>query len=290
MTDSQPPGLIGAELLDLATQQAQEEQQGWCPPETPERRAKSRPMTKTAYARQMYPLQVELQKFQRWVRDNGIRVCVLFEGRDAAGKGGAIERLIENLNPRNYRVVALGKPTDEEQGQWYFQRYIRHLPNRGEIVLFDRSWYNRAGVERVMGFCTESQTMAFLQTAPALEGMLIDSGVHLVKLWFSVSRKEQRQRLHQRETDPLKQWKLSPIDVEAQRRWSDYSRARDAMFRHTSTAQSPWVRIRSDDKKRARLNAIRYLLGLFDYSGRDPSVLQLDRRIVSVPKLTSESI
>ncbi len=290
MTESQPPGTPLATLLDLATLQAQEEQRYGCPPDMQERRARPKPMTSKEYRAQMYPLQVELQKLQRWVQDKGIRVCVLFEGRDAAGKGGAIKRVIENLNPRSYRVVALGKPTLEEQGQWYFQRYIRHLPNRGEIVLFDRSWYNRAGVERVMGFCTEAQTKDFLQTTPALENMLINSGVHLVKLWFAVSKKEQRKRFHQRETDPLKQWKLSPIDIEAQRRWSDYSHARDAMFQHTSTPQSPWIRIRSDDKKRARINAIRYLLCLFDYTDRDPSVLQLDRRIVSSPKITSTSL
>ncbi|NVK44144.1 MAG: polyphosphate kinase 2 [Oceanospirillaceae bacterium] len=277
--------MTSADLLDLATLRAQEEREDWRPAGQDERRAPLKRMTKGEYEREMYPLQVELQKFQRWIQENRIRLCVLFEGRDAAGKGGTIKRVIENLNPRNYRVVALGKPTEQERGQWYFQRYIRQLPDAGEIVLFDRSWYNRAGVERVMGFCTKAEAREFLETAPQLEQMLIRSELHLVKFWFAVSKKEQRKRFHQRETDPLKQWKLSPIDVEAQRRWDDYSKARDEMFRHTSTAESPWVWIRSDDKKRARLNAIRYLLGLYDYDDRDDSVLELDRRIVSMPRI-----
>ncbi|GGO82930.1 hypothetical protein GCM10011348_25430 [Marinobacterium nitratireducens] len=276
--------LISTELLDLATLHLHEEADSELAAGQLERRERPNRMTKARYKREMYPLQIELQKFQRWVQEYRIPLCVLFEGRDAAGKGGTIKRVIENLNPRNYRVVALGKPTEQELGQWYFQRYIKQLPNAGEIVLFDRSWYNRAGVERVMGFCTRAEVKEFLHTAPQLERMMMDSGLHLVKLWFMVSKKEQRRRFHQRETDPLKQWKLSPIDVEAQRRWNDYSRARDDMFRYTSTPESPWVCIRSDDKKRARLNAIRYLLGLYDYTDRDTSVLQLDRRIVSIPR------
>lgn len=278
--------LTGAQLLEVAVQCAQEEIADWRPADTDERRKKVPRMGRKAYREALYPLQIELQKFQRWVRQNGIRICVLFEGRDAAGKGGTIKRVIEHLNPRGYRVVALEKPTEQEQGQWYFQRYIQHLPNRGEIVLFDRSWYNRAGVERVMGFCSKAEVEEFLRTVPNLERMLVGSGLHLVKFWFAVGKKEQRRRFHRRETDPLRQWKLSPIDVEAQRRWDDYSKARNEMFRRTSIVEAPWVRIRSDDKKRARINAIRYLLSLYDYADKDPSVLKLDRRIVSLPKIT----
>ncbi|WP_020683131.1 polyphosphate kinase 2 [Marinobacterium rhizophilum] len=275
------------EMLAIDVQSAQDEEPNWRPANLNERRRKTPRMSAKEYRRDMHALQIELQKFQRWVRENGIRICVLFEGRDAAGKGGTIKRLIEHLNPRGYRVVALEKPTEQEQGQWYFQRYIKHLPNAGEIVLFDRSWYNRAGVERVMGFCSQAQVDAFMQSAPALEQMLVNSGLRLVKLWFSVSKKEQRRRFHRRETDPLRRWKLSPIDLEAQRRWRDYTHAKEAMFQHTSTTEAPWVQIRSNDKKRARVNAIRYLLSLYDYPDRDLTLLQLDRRIVSSPKITT---
>ncbi|XKF14654.1 polyphosphate kinase 2 [Halomonas sp. BLK-85] len=191
----------------------------------------------------------------------------MFEGRDAAGKGGTIKRFMEHLNPRGSRVVALEKPTETEQGQWYFQRYIKHLPTQGELVLFDRSWYNRAGVERVMGFCSEQQYQDFLRQAPELERNLVGSGLHLIKFWFSVSREEQLRRFKERELHPLKRWKLSPIDLASLEKWEDYTVAKEAMFFHTDNSECPWVVIKSDCKKRARLNAMRYVLNAFDYEG-----------------------
>jgi len=226
-------------------------------------------LSRKSYERQKYGLQVELLKLQRWVRQDGQKVVVLFEGRDAAGKGGTIKRFMEHLNPRGARVVALDKPTEEERGQWYFQRYVRHLPTAGEIVLFDRSWYNRAGVERVMGFCTDREYAEFMRQCPVFEQNLVQSGIHLVKFWFSVSREEQRRRFGERKAHPLKQWKLSPVDTASLDKWSDYTKAKEAMFFHTDTADAPWTVIKSDDKKRARLNALRFLLHSFPYDGKE---------------------
>lgn len=238
-------------------------------------------MLRRNYERQKYQLQVELLKLQAWVKRTGQRVVILFEGRDAAGKGGTIKRMMEHLNPRGARVVALEKPTPTEQGQWYFQRYVQHLPTAGEIVLFDRSWYNRAGVERVMGFCTNEQYEEFMRQAPDFERHLVRSGVHLFKFWFSVSRKEQRRRFKERENHPLKQWKLSPIDKASLDKWDDYTRAKEAMFFETDTADSPWTVIKSDCKKRARLNAMRYVLTKLDYTSKDPKAIgKIDSLIV----------
>ncbi len=226
-------------------------------------------LSRKTYEKQKYHLQVELLKLQRWVRETGQKVVIIFEGRDAAGKGGSIKRFMEHLNPRSARVIALEKPTERELGQWYFQRYVQHLPTSGEMVFFDRSWYNRAGVERVMGFCTNEQYETFMKQAPDFERHLIESGIHLVKFWFSVSRDEQRRRFAQREAHPLKQWKLSPIDKASLDKWADYTLAKEAMFYNTDTAESPWIVIKSDCKKRARLNAMRYVLNKLPYDGKD---------------------
>lgn len=226
-------------------------------------------MSRKNYEEQKYHLQVELLKLQAWVRETGQRVVIVFEGRDAAGKGGTIKRFMEHINPRGARVVALEKPTETERGQWYFQRYVKHLPTAGEIVLFDRSWYNRAGVERVMGFCTDEEYHEFMRQAPEFEKHLVNSGIHLVKFWFSVSRDEQRRRFKEREIHPLKQWKLSPIDLASLDKWDDYTRAKEEMFYHTDTAESPWTVVKSDCKKRARLNAMRYVLKRLPYEGCD---------------------
>ena len=226
-------------------------------------------MSRKTYEAQKYHLQVELLKLQSWVRESGQRVVILFEGRDAAGKGGAIKRFMEHLNPRGARVVALEKPTPVEQGQWYFQRYVQHLPTRGEIVLFDRSWYNRAGVERVMGFCAPDEVDEFLRQAPEFERNLTRSGVHLIKFWFSVSREEQRRRFRERERHPLKQWKLSPVDIASLDKWDEYTAAKQEMFLHTDAAEATWTVIKSDCKKRARLNAIRFVLHTLPYEGKD---------------------
>jgi polyphosphate kinase 2 len=230
-------------------------------------------MSRKNYERQKYRLQVELLKLQAWVKETGQRVVILFEGRDAAGKGGAIKRFMEHLNPRGARVVALEKPSDVERGQWYFQRYVEHLPTRGEIVLFDRSWYNRAGVERVMGFCSAAEYDEFMRQAPEFERHLVRSGVHLFKFWFSVSRAEQRRRFKERRAHPLKQWKLSPVDMASLDKWHDYTVAKEQMFLHTDTSDSPWTVIKSDCKKRARLNAMRYLLHRLPYNNKDLAVL-----------------
>lgn len=227
-------------------------------------------LSRKSYEKQKYGLQVELLKLQRWVKESGQKVVVLFEGRDAAGKGGTIKRFMEHLNPRGARVVALDKPTEDERGQWYFQRYVSHLPTAGEIVLFDRSWYNRAGVERVMGFCTDKEYAEFMRQCPVFEQNLVHSGIHLVKFWFSVSREEQRRRFAERKSHPLKQWKLSPIDAASLDKWSDYTKAKESMFFHTDTADAPWTVIKSDDKKRARLNALRFMLHSFNYAEKDP--------------------
>lgn len=226
-------------------------------------------MRRASYEREKFKLQVELLKLQAWVKETGQRVVILFEGRDAAGKGGTIKRFMEHLNPRGARVVALEKPSEIERGQWYFQRYVQHLPTRGEIVMFDRSWYNRAGVERVMGFCSDAEYTEFMRQAPEFERNLVRSGVHLIKFWFSVSQDEQRRRFKEREAHPLKQWKLSPIDKASLDKWDDYTRAKEAMFFETDTADSPWTVIKSDCKKRARLNAMRYVLHLLPYGTKD---------------------
>ena len=217
-------------------------------------------------------LQIELLKVQKWVKEAGQRIVTLFEGRDAAGKGGTIKRFMEHLNPRLARVIALDKPSDAERGQWYFQRYIQHFPTHGEMVFFDRSWYNRAGVERVMGFCTPQEYLEFLRQCPEFERMLVNSGVRLVKYWFSVSRQEQMRRFISRRDDPLKQWKLSPLDIRSLDRWDDYSEAKKDMFFHTDTGDAPWVVIKSDDKKRARINCLRHFLSLLDYPDKDLQV------------------
>ena len=217
-------------------------------------------------------LQIELLKVQKWAKGTGQRIVTLFEGRDAAGKGGTIKRFTEHLNPRLARVVALDKPSDGERGQWYFQRYIQHFPTHGEMVFFDRSWYNRAGVERVMGFCTPQEYVEFLRQCPEFERMLANSGVRLVKYWFSVSRQEQMRRFISRRDDPLKQWKLSPLDIRSLDRWDDYRKAKTAMFFHTDTGDAPWVVIKSDDKKRARINCLRHFLSLLEYPDKDLQV------------------
>jgi polyphosphate kinase 2 len=230
-------------------------------------------MSRRAYEKQKYRLQVELLKLQAWVKETGQRVVILFEGRDAAGKGGTIKRFMENLNPRGARVVALEKPSEIERGQWYFQRYIEHLPTCGEIVLFDRSWYNRAGVERVMSFCTAAEYDEFMRQTPEFERHLVRSGVHVFKFWFSVSRAEQRRRFKERKAHPLKQWKLSPVDLASLDKWDAYTMAKEAMFLHTDTSDTPWTVIKSDCKKRARLNAIRYLLHRLPYTKKDAQAI-----------------
>jgi polyphosphate kinase len=228
-------------------------------------------MLRKNYEEQKYALQVELLKLQAWVKETGQRVVILFEGRDAAGKGGTIKRIMEHLNPRGAHVVALEKPTELERSQWYFQRYIQHLPSAGEIVLFDRSWYNRAGVERVMGFCSNDEYNEFMRQAPEFERNLIRSGIHVIKFWFSVSKKEQRRRFKERQVHPLKQWKLSPIDLASLDKWDEYTKAKEAMFFYTDTADVPWTVIKSDCKKRARLNAMRYVLHKLPYNQKDLS-------------------
>ncbi len=231
-------------------------------------------MRRSAYEKQKAELQVELLKVQRWVKETGQRVVVLFEGRDAAGKGGTIKRFMEHLNPRGARVVALEKPTDEERGQWYFQRYVKQLPTAGEIVMFDRSWYNRAGVERVMGFCTAGDYLEFMRQAPEIERMLVRSGIRLFKYWFSVSKNEQQRRFARRKREPLKQWKLSPMDLASVKKWADYTEAKEAMFFYTDTADAPWTIIKSDDKKRARLNCMTHFLNSLPYPDKDPKVVR----------------
>lgn len=224
------------------------------------------------YEQEKQLLQAELLKVQAWVKEERKRICGFFEGRDAAGKGGTIKRFMEHLNPRSAHVVALEKPTEREMGQWYFQRYIQQMPTNGEIVLFDRSWYNRAGVERVMHFCTPEEHLEFLRTAPELERMLVHAGMIMRKYWFSVSRQEQLRRFHSRSHDPLKHWKLSPIDLQSLDKWEDYTEARQTMFFHTDTADAPWVVVKSDDKKRARINCIRHFLYSLEYPAKDPTI------------------
>jgi polyphosphate kinase 2 len=225
------------------------------------------------YDEQKYLLQIELLKLQNWAVDTGSKHVIVFEGRDAAGKGGTIKRFMEHLNPRTARVVALGKPTERERGQWYFQRYVQHLPTDGEIVLFDRSWYNRAGVERVMGFASDREYDEFMRQAPVFEQMLAESGVHVTKFWFSVTQSEQRTRFIIRQVDPVRQWKLSPIDLQSLGKWDHYTEAKEEMFRRTDTADAPWTTIKSNDKKRARLSAMRAFLAQFEYADRNQMVV-----------------
>jgi polyphosphate kinase 2 len=235
-------------------------------------------------------LQIELLKLQNWCKDTGERLLILFEGRDAAGKGGTIKRFMEHLNPRGARVVALEKPNQRESTQWYFQRYIKHLPAAGEIVLFDRSWYNRAGVERVMGFCDRKEYLEFLREAPELERMLVRSGIRLVKFWFSVTSGEQRTRFAIRQVDPVRQWKLSPMDLKSLDKWDDYTEAKEAMFFWTDTADAPWTVVKSNDKKRARLGAMRHVLSRFGYDGKDLEIVGIpDPQIVGPASLLVES-
>ena len=233
---------------------------------------------KKAYEKELRRLQIELVKLQEWVRSQGLKVVVIFEGRDAAGKGGVIKRITESLNPRVCRVVALPTPTEREKTQWYFQRYVVHLPAAGEMVLFDRSWYNRAGVERVMGFCTDDEYREFLRSAPEFERMLVRSGIILIKYWFSVSDKEQEKRFQARIADPTKRWKLSPMDVQSRSRWVEYSRAKDEMFAHTDIKQAPWYVVNADNKMCARLNCIRHLLSLIPFQDLTPEPIQLPPR------------
>jgi polyphosphate kinase len=230
-------------------------------------------MSRRSYEAQKARLQAELLKVQLWTQETGQKFVLLFEGRDAAGKGGTIKRFTEHLNPRAARVVALNKPTDEERRQWYFQRYINHLPTAGEIVLYDRSWYNRAGVERVMGFCEANEYLEFMRQTPDIERMLVRSGIQLYKYWFSVTRDEQQVRFKSRETDPLKQWKLSPIDMASLDKWDEYTEAKEAMFFYTDTADAPWTVVKSNDKKRARLNCMLHFLNSLDYPGKDVRIV-----------------
>lgn len=230
------------------------------------------------YEKELARLQIELVKLQEWVKSEGLKVVVIFEGRDAAGKGGVIKRITESLNPRICRVVALGRPTEREKTSWYFQRYVAHLPAAGEIVLFDRSWYNRAGVERVMGFCSDMEYHEFLRSCPEFERMLIRSGVTLVKYWFSVSDEEQERRFQKRMKDPTRSWKLSPMDVESRSRWIEYSKAKDEMFAHTDIKQAPWHVVKADEKKCARLNCITHLLSMIDYKDLTPRPPKLPPR------------
>jgi polyphosphate kinase 2 len=237
-----------------------------------------RKLKKKLYRKELQRLQIELVKLQEWIKHKRLKVVVIFEGRDAAGKGGTIKRIIQRMNPRICRVVALGTPTEKEKTQWYFQRYVAHLPAAGEMVLFDRSWYNRAGVERVMGFCTEAEYQDFLHSCPEFERMLVRSGILLIKYWFSVSNEQQEQRFQDRIHDPSKRWKLSPMDLESRRRWQDYSRAKDEMMAHTDSKQASWYVVNADNKKRARLNCIRHLLAQIPYDDLTPKPFKLPRR------------
>ncbi len=242
--------------------------------------AKKKALSNAVYERELRKLQIELVKLQLWIKERGLKVVVIFEGRDAAGKGGTIKRLTETLNPRIVRVVALPVATEKEKTQWYFQRYVEHLPAAGEMVVFDRSWYNRAGVERVMGFCTPEQVEEFFRSVPEFEKMLIRSGIILIKYWFSVSDEEQEKRFQQRMDDITRRWKLSPMDLESRKRWVEYSRAKDDMFRFTDTKQSPWFVVQADDKKRARLNCISHLLSQIPYEDLTPPKMELPARQV----------
>lgn len=253
---------------------------------------KSGKLKKKLYEAELERLQVELVKLQHWIKENNLKVCVLFEGRDAAGKGGVIKRITRRLNPRIVRVVALGVPSEREKGQWYFQRYVNHLPTAGEMVLFDRSWYNRAGVERVMGFCTDEEYREFLRTCPEFERMLANSGIKLIKYWFSISDAEQDKRFRQRNNDPMRRWKLSPMDLAARSKWMEYSRAKDAMFMYTDTDKCPWYVVNADVKRHARLNCILHLLSLIPYKDLSPDPIDLPQRQEDIgyvrPPITSQ--
>ena len=242
------------------------------------RRTQRKKLKRSFYEAELVRLQEELVKLQYWIKENGLKVVVLFEGRDAAGKGGVIKRITERTNPRIVRVVALGTPSDREKTQWYFQRYVPHLPAEGEMVLFDRSWYNRAGVERVMGFCTEEEYREFLRSCPEFERMLVRSGVILLKYWFSVSDEEQERRFHKRMQDPRRRWKLSPMDLESRMKWLEYSKAKDIMFSHTDIKQAPWYVVDADDKRRARLNCISHVMSQIPFEDITPSPVQLPPR------------
>jgi polyphosphate kinase len=277
----------GGEVLRNAKETAQIEQY-W---HVLGRAKPGKPPKEYNYVEELARLQLELIKLQEWVRMQGLRVCVLFEGRDAAGKGGVIKRITQSLNPRVCRVVALGTPTEKERGQWYFQRYVAELPSRREIVLFDRSWYNRAGVEHVMGFCTEAEYRDFLHACPLFEEMLVRSGTVLIKYWFSVNDEEQERRFQERMCNPIKRWKLSPMDIQSRRHWVDYSRAKDEMFAHTDTKMSPWYVVNADSKKRARLNCIAHLLQQVPYHDMTPVGVELPPRqsiIYKRPKMSSQ--
>jgi polyphosphate kinase 2 len=241
-------------------------------------RKKPKKMKKKKYEKELANLQVELVKLQEWIKEQNLKVVVIFEGRDTAGKGGTIKRIIDRMNPRYVRLVALGVPTEKEKTQWYFQRYVEHLPAAGEMVLFDRSWYNRALVERVMGFCTEEEYREFVRSCPEFERMLVRSGIKLIKYWLSVSDAEQERRFQARNHDPLRRWKLSPMDLEARRRWVDYSKAKDEMFKYTDIKQAPWYVVNADVKRHARLNIIRHLLSLFPYQDLTPDPIALPPR------------
>ena len=246
-------------------------------------------MSRDYYEHAKRMLQIELVKLQNWVKDTGQRIVIVFEGRDAAGKGGTIKRFTEHLNPRGATVVALEKPTERERTQWYFQRYVTHLPGAGEIVMFDRSWYNRAGVERVMGFSTSDEYAEFMREAPEFERMLVNSGLSLTKFWFSVTRSEQRTRFVIRQVDPVRQWKLSPMDILSLDKWEEYTEAKEAMFFYTNSEHSPWTVVKSNDKKRARLEAMRHILEQFDYDGKDAEIVgKPDAKIIGPPSLLSE--
>jgi polyphosphate kinase len=240
--------------------------------------AASSGLKKKAYEKELARLELELIKLQEWIKHAGLKVVVIFEGRDAAGKGGTIKRITQSLNPRICRVVALAAPTERERTQWYFQRYVGHLPAAGEMVLFDRSWYNRAGVERVMGFCTEEEYQEFLRACPEFERMLIRSGTILIKYWFSVSDAEQERRFQRRIQDPTRRWKLSPMDLKSRELWVEFSRAKDDMFHYTDTKQAPWYVVEADDKRRARLNCITHLLSLIPYQDLTPEPIELPPR------------
>jgi polyphosphate kinase 2 len=247
-------------------------------PTTASGRPKARKMDNKLYEKELARLQIELVKLQEWIRESGLKVVVIFEGRDAAGKGGVIKRITESLSPRICRVVALGTPTEREKTQWYFQRYAPHLPAAGEMVLFDRSWYNRAGVERVMGFCTDNEYREFLRTCPEFERMLVRSGIIIIKYWFSVSDEEQERRFQARLVTPTKRWKLSPMDIESRSRWVEYSKAKDEMFAHTDIKQAPWYVVEADVKKRARVNCIKHLLSMLPYEDLTPKSIELPPR------------
>lgn len=247
--------------------------------EEPDEKKENKKLSKNIYEKELAKLQVELVKLQEWIKHERLKVVVIFEGRDAAGKGGTIKRIMDKLNPRICRVVALGVPTEREKAQWYFQRYTTQLPAAGEMVLFDRSWYNRAGVERVMGFCTEEEYKEFTRSCPEFERMLVRSGIILIKYWFSVSDEEQEKRFQQRIRDPRRRWKLSPMDLKSRELWEDYSKAKDEMFNFTDIKQAPWFVVNADDKKRARLNTIAHLLSMIEYKDLTPQPLKLPPRI-----------